>query len=96
MTLETFKFALLLSIIPFSAIFLFITIWWALVDLSLREVTTSRRIIWTLAVIALPLAGAIAYNYLVRRTTGFRKLSAHVLRPVPVMETAGDLCKAID
>ncbi|MBI2353821.1 MAG: PLDc_N domain-containing protein [Deltaproteobacteria bacterium] len=96
MTLETLKFGLLLTIIPFSAIFLFIAIWWALVDLSLREVTTSRRIIWTLAVIALPLAGPIAYNYLVRRKTGFRKLSAFVSRPAPVMEAAGALCKALD
>lgn len=96
MTLETIKFGLLLSIIPFSVIFLFITIWWALVDLSLREVTTSRRILWTVAVIALPLAGPIAYNYLVRRTTGYKRPSAYVPRPVPVMEAAGDLCKALD
>lgn len=96
MTLETLKFGLMLTIIPFSFIFLFITIWWALVDLSLREVSTSRRIIWTLAVIAFPLAGPIAYNYLVRRSTGYRKPSVFVPRPVPVMEAAGDLCKALD
>lgn len=96
MTLETLKFGLLLTIIPFSAIFLFITIWWALVDLSLREVTISRRIFWTMAVIALPLAGPIAYNYLVRRSTGYRKQSASAPRHVHLMEAAGDLCKAVD
>lgn len=75
MTLETFKFGLLLTCIPFSVIFLFITVVWALVDLSLRDLTESRRIIWTVALLALPLVGPIAYNYLVRRSTGFRKLS---------------------
>ena len=73
MTLETVKFGLLLTIIPFSVIFLFITVCWALVDMSVREVTVSRRIMWTVAVIALPLVGPIAYNYLVRRCTGFKK-----------------------
>ena len=67
MTLETIKFGLFLTIIPFSLIFLFITVCWALMDMSLREVSGSRRVIWTLAVIALPLAGPIAYNYLVGR-----------------------------
>lgn len=73
MTLETFKFGLLLSFIPFTVIFLFITAIWALVDLSLREVSGLKRFGWTLAVVLLPLAGPIAYNYLVRRTTGLRK-----------------------
>ncbi len=85
MTLETFKFGLMLSIIPFSLIFLFITIAWALVDLSLRNVSVSRRVFWTLAVIVLPLAGPIAYNYLVRRTTELRKPAGFV---------PGELCKA--
>lgn len=90
MTLETIKFGLLLSIIPFTFIFLFITIAWALMDLSLRNVSASRRLFWTLAVIALPLAGPIAYNYLVRRTTGYKRSSAFV----PCLETAGELCEA--
>jgi len=92
MTLQTIEFGLLLSIIPFTVIFLFITMWWALVDLSLREIATSLRIIWTLAVIVLPLVGPIAYYYLVPRTSGFRKQPAYV----PVMEAAGDFCKASD
>jgi hypothetical protein len=88
MTLETIKFGLLLTIIPFSAIFLFITVCWALMDMSLRKVSGSRRIIWTLAVIALPLVGPIAYNYLVRRSTGFKKPSVDGL--------PGNLCKAVN
>jgi fucose 4-O-acetylase-like acetyltransferase len=88
MTLETIKFGLLLTIIPFSAIFVLITACWALMDMSLRTVSGSRRIIWTLAVIALPLAGPIAYNYLVRRCTGFKKPSVDGL--------PGDLCKAMN
>lgn len=75
MTLETFKFGMLLTIIPFSVIFLFITAWWALVDLSLREVYGSRKVIWILAVIVLPLIGPIAYNCFVRRCTELKKPS---------------------
>lgn len=88
MTLESIKFGLFLTFIPFSVIFLFITVCWALVDLSLREVSGSRRVIWTMAVIALPLVGPIAYNYLVRRSTGFKKPS--------VDQLPSDLCNAID
>jgi hypothetical protein len=86
MTLETLKFGLLLTIIPFSAIFMLVTACWALMDMSLRKVSGSRRIIWTMAVIALPLVGPIAYNYLVRRSTGFKKPSVDGL--------PGELCKA--
>lgn len=79
MTLETIKFGLLLTFMPFSVIFLFITACWALVDLSLHEVSGSRRVIWTLAVVVLPLIGPIAYNYLVRRSTGLKKASVDQL-----------------
>ena len=79
MTLETFKFGLLLSFIPFSVIFLFITACWALSDISLRQVSGSRRVIWSLAVIALPLIGPIAYNYLVRASTGYKKPASDAL-----------------
>ncbi len=85
MTLETIKFGLLLTIIPFSAIFLFITVCWALMDMSLREVSGARKIIWTMAVIMLPIAGPIAYNYLVRRSTGYKKPTVDRL--------SGELCK---
>ncbi|MDO9067311.1 MAG: PLD nuclease N-terminal domain-containing protein [Deltaproteobacteria bacterium] len=75
MTLETIKFGLLLTFIPFSAIFMLITVCWALMDMALRNISVKRRIAWTLAVIVLPLAGPIAYNYLVRRHTGLKKSS---------------------
>ena len=90
MTLYLITFGLISAIIPFTIIFLFITIAWALMDLSLRNVSASRRLFWTLAVIALPLAGPVAYNYLVRRTTGLKTSSLFV----PSLETAGELCKA--
>ena len=90
MTLQIITFGLISAIIPFTVIFLFITIAWALMDLSLRNVSASRRLFWTLAVIALPLAGPVAYNYLVRRTTGFKRSSVSV----PCLETAGELCEA--
>lgn len=93
MTLEQIKFGLLLTIIPFSAIFLFITIWWALVDLSLREIAFSRRILWTVAVIVLPLVGPIAFHYLVRKSTGYKKPGKDYSREVPVMEPSSNLCK---
>lgn len=88
MTLEMFKFGIVLTIIPFSVIFLFIVVWWALVDLSLREISGSRRIGWTLAVIVLPAVGPILYNYLVRRSTPYRKLAAGEVR--------SRLCSAVD
>jgi hypothetical protein len=90
MTLQIITFGLISAIIPFTFIFLFITIAWALIDLSLRNVSASRRMFWTLAVIALPLAGPVAYNYLVRRTTGFKRSSVFV----PGLGTAGELCEA--
>ncbi|HEY4744173.1 MAG TPA: PLD nuclease N-terminal domain-containing protein [Desulfuromonadaceae bacterium] len=90
MSQETIKFGLMLTIMPFTVIFLCITIAWALVDLSYRNVSIHRRVFWALAVILLPLAGPIAYNYLLRRTTEFTKTD-HL---VPCLETAGELCDA--
>ncbi|HEY6872856.1 MAG TPA: PLDc N-terminal domain-containing protein [Geobacteraceae bacterium] len=65
--METLKFGLMLTIIPFSLICLFITIWWALVDMSVRKVTGLKRAIWSMVVILLPPVGAILYNFLVRQ-----------------------------
>ncbi len=65
--METIKFGLLLSIIPFTAIFLIITIWWALVDMSLQKITGMKRTLWTLAVILVPPFGALAYNYFAKQ-----------------------------
>jgi hypothetical protein len=64
--METLKLGMILSIIPFSAIFLFLTIAWALVDISVRKLTGSRRAIWSVVVVVLPLVGAILYNFKVR------------------------------
>lgn len=63
--METIKYGLLLSIVPFTAIFLIVTIWWALVDMSLQKITGMKRTLWTLTVILVPLFGALAYNYFV-------------------------------
>lgn len=65
--METLKFGLMLTIIPFSLICLFITIWWALVDMSVRKVTGLKRAIWSMIVILLPPVGAILYNFMVRQ-----------------------------
>ncbi len=65
--METLKFGLMLTIIPFSLICLFITIWWALVDMSVRNITGLKRALWSLAIILLPPVGAILYNYMVRQ-----------------------------
>ncbi|MBI1920002.1 MAG: PLDc N-terminal domain-containing protein [Geobacter sp.] len=65
--METVKFGLMLSIIPFTVIFLVITIWWALVDLSLRKIERVRKIRWALLILLLPLVGSYLYNLLVRQ-----------------------------
>lgn len=64
--METLKLGMILSIIPFTAIFLFLTIAWALVDISLRKLSGSRKAVWSLVVIVFPLLGAILYNFKVR------------------------------
>jgi hypothetical protein len=64
--METIKFGLLLSIIPFTLIFFVVAIWWALVDMSLRKITGAKRVIWTLLTVLFPPFGSIAYNYMVR------------------------------
>ena len=55
--METIKFGLMLTVIPFITIFLFITIWWALVDISVKKIKGSERALWTLLVILLPAVG---------------------------------------
>lgn len=64
--METFKFGLLTSIIPFTAIFLFLTVAWALVDISVRRLSTGKRALWSIVVIALPVVGVLLYNARVR------------------------------
>ena len=62
--METIKFGLMLTVIPFATIFLFITIWWALVDMSVKKVTGPKRTLWTLLVILLPPVGSLLYGSL--------------------------------
>ena len=62
--METIKFGLMLTVIPFATIFLFITIWWALVDMSVKKVTGTKRTLWTLLVILLPPVGSLLYSSL--------------------------------
>jgi hypothetical protein len=67
MEIETLKFGLLMSIIPFTAVFLFLTIAWALMDMSLRKLSGGRRAVWSVVVIAFPLLGVLLYNSRVRK-----------------------------
>lgn len=64
--METMKLGLTLSLIPFTAIFLFLTIAWALVDISLRKLSGGRKAVWSVVVILFPLLGAVLYNFKVR------------------------------
>lgn len=65
--MDTIKFGLMLTIIPFTAIFLFIAIWWALVDMSIRQISGAKRVLWTILVVLLPPFGSILYNFLVKQ-----------------------------
>lgn len=64
--METIKFGLMLTAVPFIAIFLIITIWWALTDISVRKIKGHRRTLWTLLVILLPPLGSLLYTSLNR------------------------------
>lgn len=60
--METLKYGLAMTAIPFVSIFLLVGIWWALVDLSVKKVKGRKRAIWMLLVILLPPVGTILYN----------------------------------
>ena len=64
--METIKFGMMLTVIPFITIFLFITIWWALVDISVKKIKGSERALWTMLVILLPAVGSLLYGSLTR------------------------------
>ena len=67
MDLETLKLGLTLTIIPFTAIFLFLTVVWSLIDMSVRKnLTGARKALWSLVVILFPVVGALLYNAKVR------------------------------
>lgn len=65
--METLKFGLMLTIIPFSLVFMFITIWWAMVDMSVRKVTGVKKALWSMVVVFLPVVGVLLYNFVVRQ-----------------------------
>jgi phospholipase D-like protein len=78
--METLKFGLMLTIIPFTLVCLFVTIWWAMVDISLRKLSGARRVIWSMVVILLPPVGAILYNFMVRQPALAGKYNASPAR----------------
>lgn len=68
--METIKFGLLLTLIPFFVIFQFITVWWAIADIYLRKIKGTKRALWVLTVIAMPPFGPFLYGYLNREREG--------------------------
>lgn len=64
--MDTIRFGLILTIIPFVVIFQFLTIWWAVADMSVKKVKGSKRTLWTLLVILLPPLGSLLYTFLNR------------------------------
>jgi hypothetical protein len=62
--MDTIKFGLILTVIPFIAIFQFLTIWWALADISVKKIRGPKRAIWTMLVILLPPMGSLLYSSL--------------------------------
>lgn len=64
--METLKFGLMLTIIPFTLIFLVFTIAWALSDMSLRKLSKGKRVAWSMVIILLPPFGSLLYNSKVR------------------------------
>ncbi len=62
--METMKFGLILTVIPFIVIFQFLTIWWALADMSVKKVRGPKRAVWTLLIILLPPMGSLLYTSL--------------------------------
>ena len=74
--METIKFGLLLTIIPFFVIFQAITVWWALVDLTVSKIKGTERTMWTLLVILLPPVGAFLYNFMARQQSSAVKYNS--------------------
>lgn len=63
--MDTIKFGLILTVIPFVVIFQLITIWWALADISVKRVKGPKRALWTLLIVfLLPPVGSLLYNSL--------------------------------
>jgi hypothetical protein len=55
--METVRFGLMLTVIPFVTIFLAITVWWAIADRTLKKIKGPKRTWWTLLAILLPPLG---------------------------------------
>lgn len=64
--METLRSGLIVTVIPFTLIFLFATIAWALADISIRKLPKWKTAMWSLVVIILPFLGALIYNSKVR------------------------------
>lgn len=64
--MESIKFGLLLTVIPFIVIFQFITVWWAIADMSVKKVKGPKRALWVLLVILMPPLGSLLYSSLNR------------------------------
>ncbi|HEY6871138.1 MAG TPA: hypothetical protein VI298_00295 [Geobacteraceae bacterium] len=62
--METIRFGLILTVIPFIVIFQFLSIWWALADISLKKIRGPKRALWTLLVVLLPPMGSLLYTSL--------------------------------
>ena len=64
--METIKFGLSLTVIPFIVIIQVITIWWALVDIAVRKIKGTERTLWTILIVLIPPIGSLIYNALTK------------------------------
>lgn len=60
--METIKFGLMLTVVPFITIFLIITVWWALADRTLKKIKGTKGTKRTLLAILLPPLGSHLSN----------------------------------
>lgn len=60
--MEALTHCLSLTVVPFLCIFAVISVWWGLVDLSVRKIKGRKRALWTLLVILLPPIGTLLYT----------------------------------
>jgi hypothetical protein len=74
--METLRLGLIVTVIPFTMIFLFTTIAWALADLSLRKLPSWKTVMWSLVIILFPPFGALLYNSKVRVPDNLRHYRA--------------------
>lgn len=65
--MESIKFGLILTVIPFIVIFQFITVWWAIADMSVKKIKGPKRALWVLLIILMPPVSSLLYSYLNRQ-----------------------------